>query len=125
MKWVAAPDIKERIDKVLSSGLFPQIDGKRIAALRGTGSSSRAIARIWSLSAPWRLVLAVEPRYIIEVIAERFDRQSEEEKDRTIIHELMHIPRNFTGGLVPHRGRGPRINPRTVEILYQRYKLKR
>jgi len=39
-----------------------------------------------------------------------------------IIHELMHIPKNFSGALVPHRGIHKRIDHRAVEKLFQMYK---
>lgn len=90
--------------------------------MRGTGSTSRAIARIWSLPRPWQLALEIQPQYIIEVIAERFDKMSEEDKEKTLIHELMHIPKTFSGALVPHRNRGGRIDRKTVEIVYRQYK---
>lgn len=91
--------------------------------MRGTGSTSRAIARIWSLPRPWQLTLKVKPQYIIEVIAERFDNLSFQDQDRTLLHELMHIPKTFSGALVSHRGRFHRINNKTVESLYQQYLL--
>lgn len=90
--------------------------------MRGYKSSSRAIARIWSLPRPWQMALKIEPQYIIEVIASRFDKLSEEDKDRTLIHELMHIPKTFSGALVPHSGRHHRIDRRTVEALYIQYR---
>ncbi len=90
--------------------------------MRGFGSTSRAIARIWSLPRPWQMALKIEPQYIIEVIAARFDKLSEDDKDRTLIHELMHIPKTFSGALVSHRGRFHRINRLTVEMAYQKYK---
>lgn len=86
--------------------------------MRGVGSTSRAIARIWSLPRPWQLALKIQPQYIIEVIAERFDKLKESDQNRTLIHELMHIPKTFSGALVSHRGRYHRINNQTVEKLY-------
>ncbi|MBI3887746.1 hypothetical protein HY310_01620 [Candidatus Microgenomates bacterium] len=71
--------------------------------MRGFGSTSRAIARIWSLPKPWQIALKIEPQYVIEVIAERFDKLSEDEKDKTLFHELTHIPKTFSGALVPHK----------------------
>lgn len=71
--------------------------------MRGYGSTSRAIARIWSLPKPWQLALKIQPQYIIEVIEQRFDKLSNDDKDKTLIHELMHIPKTFSGALVPHK----------------------
>ncbi len=89
--------------------------------MRGIGSSARAFARIWSLPRPWQLALKVAPQYVIEVIAGHFDRLSASDQDRTLIHELMHIPKTFSGALVSHRGRSHRIDRRTVEVLYEKY----
>lgn len=122
MTWEPAPDIKKRILTILNSSLFPHVKPHMITVLRGHGSSSRAIARIWSLPKPWQLALSIEPQYIIEVITERFDRLSFEDQDRTLIHELMHIPKTFSGALVAHHGRSHRIDRRTVEVIYQHYR---
>jgi len=40
----------------------------------------------------WQGVLNLPPSYTIEVISEIFDRMPPEDKERTLIHELMHIP---------------------------------
>ncbi|MEK7127922.1 MAG: putative metallopeptidase [Patescibacteria group bacterium] len=120
MQWEKAKDIEERINKILKTDIFPNINGI-VTALRGFGSSSRAIARIWSFPRPWQLALSLPPQYIIEVISERFDKLTETEKDKVIIHELMHIPKGFSGALVAHRNRGRKINSRNVDIMYDYY----
>ena len=56
------------------------------------------------------------PAYVIEVICERYDRLSEEEKEKTLIHELLHIPNGFFGGFRPHKGY---INNKRIEKLHQ------
>lgn len=121
MDWIPAPEIKKRIETILPHLNLPHIDPKRLTYLRGYGSKGRAIARIWSLPTVWQLALNIQPQYVIEVIAERFDKMRFEDQDRTLIHELMHIPKTFSGALVSHRGPYHRINHRTVEVLYQRY----
>lgn len=122
MDWEIAPDILRLLKKILSSNLFPHVNENKITTIRGHGTTSRAIARIWSLPKPWQMALNVEPQYIIEVIAERFDKMSLVDQEKTLIHELMHIPKTFSGALVPHRNRGRHVNSRNVEVIYQQYK---
>lgn len=121
MDWEIAPDILRIINKILLTDLFPHIPKGKITAIRGHGTTSRAIARIWSLPRPWQMALSIDPQYIIEVIAERFDRMSTQDQERTLIHELMHIPKSFSGALVAHRNRGRHIDRHNVEIIYQKY----
>lgn len=53
----------------------------------------RTVARIHGLGKIWQETLNSPPAYIIiEVISERYDRLTEEEKDKTLTHELLHIP---------------------------------
>jgi predicted metallopeptidase len=42
---------------------------------------------------------------------------SPEDKERTLIHELMHIPGGFSGGFRPHKGYVERKN---VEAVYRK-----
>ena len=121
MDWEIAPDILKIINKILQTDLFPHIPKGKITAIRGHGTTSRAIARIWSLPRPWQMALSISPQYIIEVIAERFDRMSTQDQERTLIHELMHIPKSFSGALVPHRNRGRHVNSQNVDIIYKKY----
>ena len=55
--------------------------------------------------------------YLIEVISERFDKMSEEDREKVIIHELMHIPKAFGGGFIHHNV----VNERNVKKVYQEY----
>ncbi len=121
MNWEDAPEIKTRLDQILVSLELPHILAHRLIVFRSHGSTGRAIARIWSLPRVWQQALSLTPHYVIEVISERFDKLSKDDQDRTLIHELMHIPKTFSGALVSHRGRSHRIDRRSVEVLYQKY----
>lgn len=118
---IIASDIQGRITELVESLEFGHIDPKRIICFRSSGSVARARARIWSLPRIWQQALSIEPHYCIEVLEEHFDHLSDSDQTRVLIHELMHIPKTFSGALAPHRGRFHKINHRTVEQLFNQY----
>lgn len=120
-----APDIDRLIGHVLRRVDFPHIKSAHITGMRSRKATSRAYARIWSFPKIWQQALHHPPHYIIEVLSQHFDKLSADDKIRTIIHELMHIPKNFSGALVPHRGIHKRINHGTVEQLFKMYQSKK
>ncbi len=102
--YVRAPDLERLAEEIILHLDMNHVRLDRFACVRSTGSkSSRVVARVHSIPKIWKVALGIEPSYVIEVIAERFDRLSREEKERTIIHELLHIPRSFGGGFRHHR----------------------
>lgn len=121
MDWQRAPDLQKEVAKLISTLKLSYIDHKRIIVFRSFGSTSRAQARIWSLPRIWQKALQVKAHYCLEVISERFDKLPLKEKRKVLIHELLHIPKNFSGSLLPHRGRGRRIDRKVVEELYRQY----
>lgn len=122
MEWQKAPDINKEIRLLVKKLNFAHIDPERIVAFRSLGSKSRARARIWSFPKVWQLALNLPAYYVIEVLSQHFDHLSGDDQRKIIIHELMHIPSNFSGALLPHRGRGRRIDSRTVEQLFKNIK---
>jgi predicted metallopeptidase len=87
-----------------------------VFCVRSKGSKAkRTIARIHGLGKIWQGVLNRPPSYIIEVISEIYDKMSGEEKEKTLIHELLHIPGGFSGGFRPHKGY---VERKIVEALY-------
>ncbi|MEA3342908.1 MAG: putative metallopeptidase [archaeon] len=119
MKFEPAPDVQERVNKIIEVLELSHITAQNVVCMRSWESKARAYARIWSLPRIWQKALGVEAHYVLEVLSERFDRQSMEDQDRTLIHELMHIPKTFSGALVPHSCFGKRIDRRSVEKLYR------
>jgi predicted metallopeptidase len=115
-----APDVQHRVEEI--ANLLPEfshVDAARVLCFRSRGAVARIYARIWGLHRIWQLALGVEALYAIEVV-EAFDRSPMEEQDRTLIHELMHIPKTMSGALVPHRCFGQRIDCDSVEPLARR-----
>lgn len=75
---------------------------ERVAFIRSRGSRSLAVARTFGTPIQWRFVLKPQILYIIEVISERFDSLSCEDKAYVVLHELLHIPPRMSGGLRNH-----------------------
>ncbi|PJE67599.1 metallopeptidase [Candidatus Shapirobacteria bacterium CG10_big_fil_rev_8_21_14_0_10_40_9] len=103
MNWEFAPDVKRQTCLLVKKLSLNYISSGRIFCFRSFGSKSRATARIWSLPRIWQKALKTKPGYCIEVISERFDKMSTGEKEKVLIHELKHIPKNFSGTLLGHR----------------------
>jgi len=124
IKYFRAEDVLERIRKIVRNlqPEFNHIDLKRIVVVRSVGSKSRALARIHGFPRIYAFATGIKPFYIIELISERYDKLTEEEKDKVLIHELLHIPRNFEGGLRPH---GKYVNGRMVNQLYRKLQERR
>lgn len=119
--WKTAPDIKKRIVSLAKSLHLDHLKTARIFTYRSVNSKTRAYARIWGLSYLWQKTLKVPPTYIVEVLSEHFDGLSDTEKDKVLLHELSHVPQNFSGALVPHIRRGKRNFHRKVDELISRY----
>ena len=88
---------------------FSHVDARRVLCYRSRGSTARIYARIWALPGIWQAALGVEAHYVVEVV-ERYDRSARDEQERTILHELMHVPKTFSGALVPHHCFGKHID---------------
>lgn len=117
MKYSEAPDVQGQVAEIVQYLELTHILPQFVYCYRSNGSKSkRIIARIYGLAKIWQLTLGLSPTYIIEVISERFDKLSEKEKEKTVIHELLHIPKGFSGGFRPHKGF---VEEKTVENLYQ------
>ena len=121
MRWELCRRTHERLRRIVAALQFSHVDPSRIFCVRGYGSTSEAWARIWGLPTLWQQVLEIGPAYVVEIIEPEFGRLPEDEQDRILIHELLHIPRTFSGAIRPHRTPTFRINRRTVERYYQQY----
>jgi predicted metallopeptidase len=102
IKYQHAPDIEERALKIAES-LELRRDFSRIRFVRSTGSQSRrTLARCHAFPRVLQAALGMKAHYIIEVISEKFDRLDKDEQNKTIIHELLHIPQSMKGGFRHH-----------------------
>jgi len=118
IKYELAEDIMARLYDIAKKLEMEHVRLSGVYAVRSRGSQSRGtIARCHALSKIWQKCLNIKAVYIIEIISERFDRMTREEQDKTLIHELMHIPKSFGGGFIHHNV----VNERNVNNLYNVY----
>ena len=123
IKYFSAPDIKIRVDSIACDLELGHIINQQVYCIRSKGSKAkRTIARIHGLGKIWQGVLETPPSYIIEVIADIFDKMPVEDQEKTLIHELLHIPGGFSGGFRPHKGY---VERRMVEKLYRKLQKRR
>ncbi|MFH1239847.1 MAG: putative metallopeptidase [Candidatus Diapherotrites archaeon] len=98
---------------------FEHVELHRIACVVSKGTKTRrTIARIHTISKAIQTGMQDKAFYSIELISEKFDRLSEEEKMKTLIHELMHIPHSFGGGFRHHKNY---VTATKVNDEYQKY----
>jgi predicted metallopeptidase len=118
IRYVPAPDIDARVRHIVRV-LGLDHAGGRVVCMRAFGSRARwTLARCHSLAKIMQVALGVPAHYVIEIIAATFDRLSPDDQTKTLIHELLHVPRAFGGGLKSHRY----VNRRTVNKLFEQYR---
>jgi len=114
-----APDIEKKAHEIVGILGWSHISLDDVGFIRSHGSKSRGtIARCHALGkAMQKGMKRNKSFYVIEVISKRFDKLSPEDNIKTIIHELMHIPKSFGGGFKHH----DYVTERTVSIYYNIY----
>lgn len=117
IRYTRAEDVEKLARKIVEALNLKWINLNRVYFIRSFGSKSKAIARCYGLSRIWQFAMKTRPKYIIEVISEKFDKLSEKEKIKILIHELLHIPKKFSGGLRDHRY----VTERRVDELFREY----
>ncbi len=118
MRYEFAPDIQKKAEEICRV-LFPHVKIWRMKCFRSFGTSSRrTIARCHTIGKLMQKAIGVKAHYALEFLSERFDKLSEEEKTKVIIHELMHIPKTFGGGFKHHNW----VTEKNVNQLYKRLK---
>ncbi len=105
IRYSPATDVENLLAEITSKLGFTHVLVKQVLCLRSSGSKAKhTIARIHGLSRVWQRALEVKAHYVVEVISERYDSLTQEEKEKVIIHELLHVPKSFQGGFRHHKG---------------------
>ena len=121
LEWEDASEVKEDIEHIIKVLEFSHINPSRIFCYRTNGSKSRSYARIWAFPKIFQSALNLEPAYVIEVLAKYYDKLDSDRQKEVLIHELLHIPKNFSGALLSHRGRNRHLE-KNASQLFRDYK---
>ncbi|MFH1294494.1 MAG: putative metallopeptidase [Candidatus Aenigmatarchaeota archaeon] len=106
---------KQIIMDIVNRLNMTHIDPERVVCVTSRGTKSRnIIARCHVLPRIMQKALSVDSHYVIELVSEKYSKLSDEEKIKTLIHELLHIPKSFGGGFRHH----DYVTRRTVDRLY-------
>jgi predicted metallopeptidase len=119
IQYYDAPDIRERMETIVEVLKFDHLDLENIRFIRSRGSKAkRTIARVHGLGRIWQQSLGMKPTYVIEVIHEIFGYYPPDAQDRTLIHEIMHIPHTAKGGFRHHKNY---VTSANVDTWHKRY----
>ncbi|MBM3304041.1 MAG: metallopeptidase [Candidatus Aenigmarchaeota archaeon] len=112
-------EMESAVREIASTLGMHHLDLSRVICMRSYGSKSRRVlARCHVMPRIMQKALGTGAYYLIEVVSENFEKLSDEDRTRTLIHELMHIPRSFGGGFRHHR---PYVSRRNVEAMYREF----
>lgn len=119
IKYFPAQDIEKRMKEIIPRIEMRHIDPSQVSCIRSRGSGAkRTIARCHGMSKVLQIGMRRGAHYVIEVLSEQFDKLDVEEQTKVIIHELMHIPKNFGGGFRHH----DYVTHSNVDKMYNKYK---
>lgn len=118
MKYEIDLEIKQQAEDIVRKLNFNHVKLNDVVCIKSYGSKTRGtIARCHGLGKVMQKALGRKGFYVLEFLSERFDKMSEEDKTKTIIHELLHIPNTFGGGFKHHNY----VTDREVEKMFRRY----
>ncbi len=119
IRYEIADDIQERFADIVRTLNLDHIDLDKVVCVRSYGSSTkRVVARCHGMSKVLQIAMRIKAFYVLEYLSERFDKLDDKEQEKTIIHELMHIPKNFGGGFRHH----DHVSEENIKSIQKRYR---
>jgi len=121
MKYIYSPELQEKAEDFCRV-LLPHVKINRIKCFRSFGTSTkRTIARCHALGKVMQKAMSTDAFYVLEFLAERFDKMTQQDKEKVVLHELMHIPKSFGGGFKHHDW----VTDKNINKLYKEYENKK
>lgn len=97
VEYIEAPELKERAKAIAGKLDLRHIDFDRVFFYRYE-CDTRTIAKITGFFKTLQLPFPeLKPFYVITVNNRNFEKESLLEQDQTLLHELLHIPKTFSG----------------------------
>ena len=119
IRYEIADDIQKRFADIVRTLNLDHIDLNKVVCVRSYGSSTRrVVARCHGMSKVLQIAMRIKAFYVLEYLSERFDKLDDKEQEKTIIHELMHIPKNFGGGFRHHN----HVSEENIKSIQERYR---
>jgi len=119
MRYETDIEIQSLANDIITKLNLKHVKTDKLLCIRSHGSKSRrTVARIHGLPKVMQVAMNNKAFYVIEIISENFDNLCHEDKIKTMIHEIMHIPKNFGGGFRGHRNF---VNRKNVEKAFKEY----
>jgi len=100
--FVRSPELEEALRTLVRLLGLSYVDTSRVYGVVSKGSRSTAYARIWGLPSPFVRLGLCEPMYVVELVYENVAGLTCSRLLEVLVHELLHIPRSFSGGLRSH-----------------------
>ncbi|RLF06065.1 MAG: metallopeptidase [Thermoprotei archaeon] len=122
IEYKEAVEIYPIFKELCSAPGLDHIKLERIKVYYSFGTKTTSAARIYGIPKILQIAYNIEPAYAIEIVYENFSKLSWEDKIKVLIHELLHIPRTFSGALRPH---GRYITSEIIDELYDRFSRKK
>lgn len=112
---------EDLVKDIVSKLNWEYINTDQVHCVFSQNSKSRALARIWSTPRIFSFAFGTKPLYVIELLHSKYLKLNDSDKIKVLIHELLHIPKTFSGALSPHVKMGKTLNCRTLDHLYKEY----
>lgn len=117
MRYEYAPDLQQKMIDIVNTLGLDHIKIDRVKCFRSRGSSTKhTIARCHTVGKLMQKAMNMPAHYAIEFL-EPFEKLSRENQEKTIIHELLHIPKTFGGGFRQHDF----VCEKNVDILHKKF----